>query len=700
MKWLILLCVVEAAAPARKPMKTRVDVVTETLFGVSVADPYRWLEDAKSAEVKAWMAAEDGEARQYLRALPGRDQLAARLKELFYVDIITAPIRRGDHYFYMRRHADQEKAVVYFREGRDGAEKVLLDPNAMSKDKNVSIGSWAPTWDGKKLLYAVNANNSDDATLYVRDVATGTDSAVDVIPEGRYSGPTWNADGSGFYYTRWPLEMKIPDAEKGGHSDVRFHKLGTDPKNDPVLRGPTGDPRLSLAVDCSRDGRWLFTYIFKGWSSVDIYYRDLRQNDAGWKPFIVGSDALYSVYAWQDRFYIRTNEGAPHYRLFVSDRPDRKAWKELVPESKDAVLDGWELVGGALALSWLKNASSELELRALDGKPLRKVALPGIGTSGGISGLPEEDEAYFDFTSFTVSSQIFRTSIKSGAVEKWAEVKVPVDPSPYTVEQVWYPSKDGTKVSMFVVRRKDLKLDGATPFLLTGYGGFNVSETPEFYGSRYPWLEAGGGFAVPNLRGGGEYGEAWHKAGMLDKKQNVFDDFIAAAEYLVKAGYTKPSRLAISGGSNGGLLMGAVTTQRPDLFAAVLCQVPLLDMLRYHKFGLGTAWVPEYGSADDEKGFQTLYAYSPYHHVKKGTKYPPILFASADADDRVDPLHARKMAAAMQAVSESLVLLRIEPHSGHTGADLIRQQVEQQADLYAFAMKQVGLVAAQNKSAK
>jgi prolyl oligopeptidase len=681
-------------------MKTRVDNVVDTLFGVKVADPYRWLEDAKSPEVKAWMAAQDGEARKYLAALPGREVLAARLKELFYVDYLSAPHRRGKRFFYTRRRGDQEKEVVYFREGRDGAEKVLLDPNAMSKDHNVSLGMWQPTWDGDKVLYAINANNSDDATLYVRYVATGKDSAADVIPEGRYSQPSWNADGSGFYYTRWPLELKIPDAEKGGHSDVRFHKLGTDPKQDPVLHAATGDPKLALAVDCSRDGHWLFVYIYKGWSSVDIYYRDLRQNDAAWKPFIVGKDAMYGVYAWQDRFYIRTNEGAPHYRLFVSDKPERAAWKELVPESKEAVLEGWSLIGGSLALSWLKNASSELELRTLEGKPLRKVALPGLGTSGGFSGLPEDDEAYFDFTSFTVPAQIFRTSIKSGAVEKWAEVKVPVDPSPYVVEQVWYPSKDGTKISMFVVRKKDIKMDGSTPFLLTGYGGFNDSETSEFIGSRYTWLEAGGGFAVPNLRGGGEYGESWHRAGMLDKKQNVFDDFIGAADYLVKAGYTKPSRLVILGGSNGGLLMGAVTTQRPDLFTAVLCQVPLLDMVRYHKFGLGTAWVPEYGSADDEKGFKTLYAYSPYHHVKKGTKYPAVLFMSADADDRVDPMHARKMAAAMQAAGDSLVLLRIEKHAGHTGADMIKQAVEQIADLYAFAMKQVGIAAAQNKSAK
>jgi prolyl oligopeptidase len=708
----LFLFVCGCAAPQKPqiksdPMKvpTRVEDIRETLFGVQVADPYRWLEDEKAPQVKEWMTAQDKVARDYLHALPGREQLAERLKQLFYIDAISAPTRRGNHYFYTRRHANREKAVVYYRQGRDGAEKVLLDPNEMSKDKNISLGVWVPSWDGRKVAYSIHANNSDEATLYVRSLAsgaTGEDSKIDVIAGGKYASPSWTPDGGGFYYTRWPTDAKIPAAEQGAHADVRFHKLGTDPAQDPLLHPATGDPKQFLGVSCSRDGRWLFVTISHGWNSNDVYYRDLKNKDMRWQPLVVGVDAQYEPYAWQERIYIRTNENAPRFKLMVADPKnlERRHWKEIVPEAPDAVLDGWNLVGGHLALTWLKNAASEIEIRTLDGKLLRKVALPAIGSSSGLGGLPEDDEAYFDFTSFTEPGLIFRTSVKTGSVEKWAEVKMPIDASPYVVDQVWFPSKDGTRISMFVVHRKDMPKNGSTPFILSGYGGFNVNMTPQFYANRFPWLEAGGGFAVPNLRGGGEYGEAWHRDGMLDKKQNVFDDFIAAAEYLVKEGYTQPSRLAITGGSNGGLLMGAMTTQRPDLFAAVLCQVPLLDMLRYHKFGLGTAWIPEYGSADDEKGFKTLLAYSPYHHVKPGTKYPPLLMLSADSDDRVDPMHARKMTAALQAASDSLILLRIEPHAGHGGADLIKQAVEQLADSYAFAMKQVGLVphaAVQNK---
>jgi prolyl oligopeptidase len=671
-----------------KPPATRAEDLRENHFGVEVADPYRWLEDEKAPEVKMWMAAEDAAAREFLGALPGRERLVARLKELFYVDAISAPVRRGERFFYTRRHADREKAVAYWQEGRDGEERVLLDPNEMSRERNVSLGVWVPSWDGAHVAYAVNANNSDEATLHVREVATGVDA--EVIAGGKYAHPSWAPDGSGFYYTRWPTDPSIPAAEQAAHADVRFHRLGEAPENDAQIHPPTGDPSQFLGVSCSRDGEWLFVYISHGWNRNDVYFR--RRGDEKWRPLVVGVDAQYDVYAWRDRVYVRTNEGAPRFKLCLVEPENlaREAWKELVPEAPDAVLVGFGLVGGHLSLSWMKNAASELELRTLDGAPVLRVPLPGIGTSSGLTGLPEDDESYFDFTSFTVPSRIYRMSVSSGAVEKWAEVKVPIDPAPYAVEQVWFPSRDGTRISMFVVRQKDAPRDGTAPFFLTGYGGFNVSLTPELYASRFPWLEAGGGFAVPNLRGGGEYGEAWHRAGMLENKQNVFDDFICAAEYLIREGYTRPERLVISGGSNGGLLVGAAVTQRPELFAAVLCQVPLLDMLRYHKFGLGTAWVPEYGDPGEESAFRVLHQYSPYHRVRAGVKYPALLMLSADSDDRVDPMHARKMTAALQAATagEAPILLRIEPQAGHGGADLIKQAVEQLADCYAFAMSQ------------
>lgn len=699
------LCVaVPAAHPSRSianPMSmehvpsSRVADTVETVHGVAVRDPYRWLEDGQSPEVREWMDAQDRYARERLERLPGREALAKRLKELFYVDTVGAPVHRGNRYFYAHRHADQEKAVIYWREGESGPEHVLIDPNAMSKDGSTSLGVWVPSWDGEKVAYALHVNNADEATLYVKDVATDRVSAVDVIHGAKYAMPQWTPAGDGFYYAYSPPDPAIPVAERPGYTDLRYHQLGAGPGNDAVVHEKTGNPRTFLGVELSRDGRWLFSTIQHGWNAVDVYYRDLHGSGTAWKPFVVGVPALFNVIAWKDRFYITTNEGASRWRVYRAEtaHPDRTHWKEIVPEAPDAVLDNAQVIGGHLVLTYLKNASNRLEVRTLDGKPVRTVPLPGIGSASGMVGNPDEDDAYFGFNSFTTSPRIYRTSVRTGETHLWYEVKVPVDPSPYTVEQVWYPSKDGTRISMFVVRRKDTPRNGSTPFLLSGYGGFNVSLSPSFASSIYPWLEAGGGYAVPNLRGGGEYGEAWHRAGMLDRKQNVFDDFIAAGEYLVREGYTKPERLAIRGGSNGGLLVGAAVTQRPDLFRAAICAVPLLDMVRYHLFGSGKTWIPEYGSAEDPEQFRTLYAYSPYHHVQPGTQYPAVLMLSADSDDRVDPMHARKMVARLQAASSGArpIWLRIEKHAGHGGAGLVKQAVEQNADQYAFLMHELGM---------
>jgi prolyl oligopeptidase len=680
--------------PAYPP--TRSTDTKDKLHGATVADPYRWLEDEKSPEVKEWMAAQDRLTRDYLHKLPGREALARRAKELFYISAISAPVHRGDRYFYTRRHADREKSIVYWREGKDGKEQVLLDPNTMSTDGSITLGTWVPTLDGKTVAYALKQNNSDEATLYVMDVATGKVSKTDTIEGAKYAEPNWTPAGDGFYYTWLPTDPKITVDARPGYAEVRFHKLGTDPKDDPTIHPKTGNPETFISPSLSRDGRWLFVTISHGWSATDVYYRDLTKKDTKWQTFVAGKDALYQVMPWRDSFYIVTNDGAPRWRIYKTpaEKPARENWKEIVPEAKDAVIDtdNTGIVGEHLVVVYLKNASNHIEVRTLDGKLVREVPLPTLGSTG-VAGNPDDDEAYYSFTSYTVPTQIFRTSIKSGETSLWNEVKLPIEPKPYLVEQVWYPSKDGTKISMFVVRRKDMPKDGSTPFLLTGYGGFNVNETPYFSGSLYLWLEAGGGFASPNLRGGGEYGEDWHRAGMLDKKQNVFDDFIGAAEFLVKNGYTKPERLAIRGGSNGGLLMGAALTQRPDLFRAVICEVPLLDMVRYHLFGSGRTWIPEYGSAENKKDFEWLYAYSPYHHVQKGVKYPAVLIMSADSDDRVDPMHARKMAALLQADSSSgrPVLLRIEKNAGHGGADLIKQNVEAAADIYAFLMQQLGV---------
>ncbi len=683
-----------AAEPARPPYPpTRTTAAADVLHGVTVPDPYRWLEDEKSPEVQAWMTAQDGLTRQSLASFPERDALAARLKELLYIDSLGAPIHRGTRYFFTRRHASKEKTVVYWREGADGAEKVLFDPNTWSEDGSAGLGAWSVSWDGARVAYNKKVNNSDEATLHVMDVASGKVSDVDVIEGSKYAQASWTPDGSAFYYTKLPVDPKIPASERPGWADVRLHRVGTDPKTDVVVKEKLGDPTEFQNVHITRDGRFLFQIVSHGWTSTDVWFQDLSKGAAGnaWTPLTVGVKAHFSPDSFGGALFVRTDDGAPKGRIFAVDpaRPERAAWKEIVPERKDAALQSFELVGGKLALDYLRSAASLLEVRNLDGTLLREVPLPGIGSATNLVGRDDEDEAYFAFTSFTTPTAIYRTSVRTGATALYFQVKVPADTSPYSVSQVFYPSKDGTRVSMFVVHRKDLKRDGSARAILEGYGGFLVSETPVFLASLIPWLERGGIYAVPNLRGGGEYGEAWHEAGMLLKKQNVFDDFAAAAVFLEKEKWTSPDRLVLRGGSNGGLLLGAMITQHPELFRAALCGVPLLDMVRYHLFGSGKTWISEYGSADDAAQFKALFAYSPYHHLKAGTKYPSVLLLSADSDDRVDPMHARKFAGALQAASTGgPVLLRIEKHAGHGGADLVKSAVESRSDEYAFALSE------------
>jgi len=685
----------ESAHPSYPP--TRTTKASEVIHGVTVPDPYRWLEDEKSPEVQAWMTAQDGLTRQRLANLPSRDALASRLKELLYLEDLGAPIHRGSRYFFTRRHANKEKTIVYWREGQDGAEKVLLDPNGWSADGSASLGAWSVSWDGARVAYGKKANNSDEATLYVIDVASGKVSDVDVIEGAKYAGPSWTPDGSAFYYTKLPVDPKIPASELPGWADIRLHRIGTDPKTDAVVKEKLGDPTTFQNVHITRDGRFLFLVVSHGWTSTSVWFRDLGMTRAGdaWTPLAVGIKAHFNSDSFGGTLLVQTDDGAPKGRIFAVDpaKPARAAWKEIVPERRDATLQSFGVVGGKLALDYLRSAASLLEVRNLDGTLVREVRLPGIGSASGFVGRDDEDEAFFSFSSFTTPTTIYRTSMKTGATSLYFQVKVPADASPYTVSQVFFPSKDGTRVSMFIVHRKDFKRDGATRAILEGYGGFLVSETPVFMASLFPWLERGGIYAVPNLRGGGEYGEEWHEAGMLLKKQNVFDDFAAAATYLAKEKWTSPDRLVLRGGSNGGLLLGAMVAQQPELFRVALCAVPLLDMVRYHLFGSGKTWISEYGSADDAAQFKALLAYSPYHHVKADTKYPSVLVLSADSDDRVDPMHARKFAAALQAASTGgPVLLRIEKHAGHGGADLVKSAVESRADEYAFALSETTAV--------
>jgi prolyl oligopeptidase len=669
------------------PASRRVDVV-DVLHGQRVPDPYRWLEDAKTPEVQTWMKGQDDLARSVLAKIPGRDAFASRLRELFYVDDTSVPFRRGDFYFYSRYKATQEKWVVYFRRGKQGEEKVLLDPNGWG---HAALGVWMPSPDGKRLVYAVHPNNADEGILYVMDVDTGKRSDIDVIPGIKNTTPSWTPRGDGFYYAWLPTDPRIPATDRVAYRELRFHKLGTDPKRDEVAHERTGDPTAHLSGGISRDGHHLVAYVSHGWTSREVYIRDLRKNTKTWTPLPVAKDAQYTVYPWQDKLYVLTNERAPNGAVYVVDPADldRSHWKAIVPERKDATLQDYNIVGGRLALRYLKDVASQLRIVELDGRFVRDVQLPGIGAAGVPNGEEDEDDAYYSFSSYLHPRAVYSTSMATGRTALWSQVKVPVDPTPYQVEQIFFHSKDGTRVPMFVVHRKHLKLDGSNPTILYGYGGFQQSLRPGFDSSVYPWLERGGVYAVANLRGGSEYGEGWHRGGMGAQKEHVFEDFEAAAETLIQKGFTMPRRLAIWGGSNGGLLVGAALTRRPDLFGAVVCEVPLLDMVRYHLFGAGKTWISEYGSAEDPEQFKTLFAYSPYHHVQPSTRYPAVLLFSSDSDDRVDPMHARKFAAALQHASTGgPVLLSIEQHAGHGGADSNRAWVDAYADEYAFALWQ------------
>jgi prolyl oligopeptidase len=684
-----------APPPLPYPAARTVDIA-EPRFGVTVRDPYRWLEDGGSPEVKAWVAAEDRLARDYLAKLPGRAALKERLRELYYVESVSVPVQRGGRMFYTRKPADREKRTLYYRAGDAGEERVLLDAASLSPDGSTSLGVWMPSPDGKTLAYVVHPNNADDGVIHVRDVATGNDTAVDVIGGAKYAVPQWTPQGDGFYYVGLPSDKAIPAAELPGHSEVRFHRLGAAPASDEVVFPKLGNPETELEATLSRDGHWLLVSVIRGASVIELHLRDARRPKAPWVALVKGHEGTMAATAWKDQLYLRTTEGAPLGRVFRVDprRPARDGWKEIVPEAKDARLEDARVVGGHLALRYVRLAKSELEIRTLDGERAGagSIALPGIGSTAGLVGEPDSDTAYYLFKSFTNPGVIYRTSIKTGESKVWYAFKTPVDLAPFEVEQVFYPSKDGTQVSMFVVRRKGAPRDGSTPFFVTGYGGFDISMTPFFWPDLLVWLEAGGGFAVPNLRGGGEYGEAWHQGGMLARKQNVFDDFIAAAEHLVQRGETRPERLAMWGASNGGLLVGAVLTQRPDLFRAAICGVPVLDMIRYPLFGDGKTWVAEYGSPDEEAHFKALFAYSPYHRVTPGAAYPAVLMLSADADDRVPPHHAWKMTAALQAASGSgrPVLMRVERNAGHGGADRVESEVEETADVLSFSLAAMG----------
>ncbi len=675
------------------PATPKVDQVDEQ-FGVKVADPYRWLENdvRTDPKVAAWVGAQNKVTNASLATLPGRQVFADRLKQPYNYERFGLPSKKGGKYFSSRNTGLQNQSVLYVRDSLDGEGRVLIDPNAWAKDGATALGGYSASDDGTKLLYSIQDGGTDWRTLKVLDVATGKDTG-DQLEWVRGLGD-WAKDGSGFFYTRYP---EPPAGQKfqalALNAKVYFHKLGTPQSADRLVYATPDLPKRGHYAGVTDDGRWLVIYTTEGTDNRnELTLIDLTTSD--WKPrkLIEGLTNDWSVVGnVGTQFYVQTNKDAPRNRIVTLDVAQASPQPvEIVPEDK-AVLDGSGIVGGVLIADYMVDVKSEVRRYGLDGKLIGKVALPSIGSASGFGGDPDDPETFFAFTSFATPATIYRYDVKTGQAAVWAAPKVAFDPSNYEVKQVFYPSKDGTKIPMFIVHKKGLK--GPAPTILYGYGGFNVSLTPSFSATRVAWMEQGGVIAQPNLRGGGEYGKAWHDAGRLQNKQNVFDDMIAAAEYLNTAGIASPQTTVIQGGSNGGLLVGAVINQRPDLFAAALPAVGVMDMTRFDRWTAGRYWVDDYGYPSKEADFRTLYKYSPYHNVQSGKTYPAILATTADTDDRVVPGHTFKYTAAIQAadIGPKPHLVRIETRAGHGSGKPTDKIIEEAADLYAFSAKWTGM---------
>jgi prolyl oligopeptidase len=673
-----------ATSTTSGPPAARTDNVTDDYFGTKVTDPYRWLEDQNSPETRAWIDKENAYTNSVLAKIPGRDALHARLSELFKVDSTGMPIARGGKYFYSKRDAAEDQAKLYVCDGLNGKEEVLVDPLPLSADHTASVNLDAVSNDGTMIVYAVRQGGADESTPHVMEVASRRE-LPDKLPLARYQGMDFTTARDGVYYAY---------QTKSGPR-VFWHKFGTDVASDPVVFGKDLGPEKIVGSNVTDDGRYLLLYILYGASAdrTDVYFKDLRANGPI-IPIVNNTPSRFMGDEAGGMFYFLTNWNAPNNRIIAIDptRPDKTNWKTIVTES-DAPIQSMSLIGGQICALYTINAHSQIKLYDTEGHIVREVSLPTIGSASGLSGRWNSSEAFYSFNSFYVPPTIYRYDLQAGTQTVWARRNVPVDSSKFTMQQFWYNSKDGARVPMFIAHLNGLKLDGKNPTLMTAYGGFDLDMEPTFSAMAVAWMEQGGVYALPNLRGGGEFGEDWHRAGMLEKKQNVFNDFFAAAEWLIAHKYTNPSKLAIEGSSNGGLLMGAAITQRPDLFAAVMCGFPLLDMLRYQNFLVARYWVPEYGSSEDPKQFPFIYAYSPYQHVKQGEKYPAVLFVTGDADTRVAPLHARKMAALMQADAApgKPILLKYDTKAGHAGGAPIGKQVDDTTDELSFLFWQLGV---------
>jgi prolyl oligopeptidase len=689
-----------AAQNVQYPPARQSDVVDD-YHGTNVADPYRWLEDPDSPETRAWIEAENRVTNAYLSQIPARDAIRRRLTALWDYPKFGAPFHKGERYFFFKNDGLQNQSVLYTQESLGGEPRVLLDPNLMAADGTVAVSTLAASEDGRLITYGTAASGSDWEEFRVRDVATARD-LTDHLQWIKFSGASWTHDGGGFFYSRYP-QPASSDALRAVNrfQKLYYHRLGTAQTADILVYEQADQPDWGVHGAVTDDGRYLILSVWLGTDRRNrLYWLDLRDplHPEPQGPIVRMLDAFDASYSFVGNdgpvFYVLTDLGAPRRRVVAIDtrQPDRAHWREIIPQS-DEVIESVDIIHDRFVVNSMQDAHSRLRLFAMDGRPDREIALPALGTVGTITGERHDAEMFYAFTSFLYPTTIFRYDFPTAATSVFKAPALDFDPTRYETEQIFYHSKDGTRVPMFLTHRKGIPRDGSNPTYLYGYGGFNVSLTPSFSVGILGWLELGGVYAVPNLRGGGEYGEDWHQAGMHERKQNVFDDFLAAAEYLIAQGYTTPAKLAIGGGSNGGLLVGAVMTQRPELFGAALPVVGVMDMLRFHRFTIGWAWVTEYGSADSAAQFPYLYAYSPLHHLKPGTHYPATLVTTADHDDRVVPGHSFKFTAALQAAQSGSqpILIEIETKAGHGAGKPTTKVIEEQADRWAFLVKSLGM---------
>lgn len=683
----------------RRP-QTRVARVVDEFYGTPVEDPYRWLEESDDPEVQAWIAAQDTAARSVLQANPARAWIYQRLSQLVHLGAVGVPVPKRGRYFFEERKATDELPILYMQKGLQGTPKVLLDPNLLTSGQTTVLQHWSPSPDGTHLAYGLSEAANDQAAIYVMDVDTGS-RLEDVIPADLYPSPQtsveWGQDGRGFWYTR--RHPDAPRSEAKLHQKLYYHSFGRDFRTDPLVFGDALQKEDFPWVQLSHDGHYLLVNVaIRGELArrTEVYLHDLLNPSRGFVPIVRGIAAESYATFHRDRIYLHTNHDAPNWKLVAARTADaaqgQVQWAQVVPEGAGP-LEGFVAVGDSLLVVTLENVRSVVRRHRLDGGVIADLPLPAAGTVTTVRGEEDGTEVYCDFSSFLIPPSVYRLDLSTDTLEVFRAIPAGIDRERFEVHQEWFASRDGTQVPMFLVHKKGLALDGSNPTVLYGYGGFNLSLTSVFVNTIVPFIESGGVFIRANLRGGGEFGERWHDAGMREKKQNVFDDFIAAAEWLIAHGYTRPARLAIFGRSNGGLLVGAAITQRPDLFQAAIIGAPVLDMLRYHLFHGGRLWIPDYGSVEESGLFPLLFRYSPYHNVRAGVSYPATLIYTADRDDRVHPMHGYKMTAQLQAATSSTrpILLRVDRQAGHQGGAAASKVVDLFADIWGFVFEQLAM---------